>query len=195
MSLEVRYPDVDMRGIHRPDPITDSVPSRIQAGASVFQTPRVALCSTDRQAALGSDMSRVRADSTPTRAARTPRRAKRSRKMTKRLASTLTLAAALAVAAVAVPAAAASADVSQTPVATDCPSGYQRLSLDFLASQGPYRVPFLIDAGHNNNGFVCGLAVPEAARLALCGPDCPVPVLYLFTEDDSPAQGKAQVGG
>jgi hypothetical protein len=115
--------------------------------------------------------------------------------MTKRLASTLTLAAALAVAAVAVPAATASADVSQTPVATGCPTGSPPLSLAFLASQGPYQLPFRLDAGGNKNGFVCGLAVPEAARLALCGPDCPVPVLYLFTEDDNPAHLHAQLGG
>lgn len=115
--------------------------------------------------------------------------------MTKRLASALTLAAAVAVATVAVPAGSASADVSQTPVKTGCPSGYQHLRLEFLASQGPYQVPFRLDAGGNNNDLVCGLAVPEAVRRALCGPDCPVPVLYEFTEDDNPAQLHAQLGG
>ena len=139
-------------------------------------------------------MSRVRADSTTTRAARTPRRAKRSTKMAKRLASTLTLAAALAVAAVAVPAATASADVSQTPVATGCPTGTPPRSLAFLASQGPYQLPFRLDAAGNNNGIICAHAVPEAARLAHCGPDCPVPVLYLFREDDSPAQRSLELG-
>ena len=139
-------------------------------------------------------MSRVRADSTTTRAARTLRRAKRSTKMAKRLASTLTLAAALAVAAVAVPAASASADVSQTPVATGCPTGTPPLSLAFLASQGPYQLPFRLDAAGNNNGIICAHAVSEAARLAHCGPDCPVPVLYLFRDDDSSAQRSLELG-
>ena len=139
-------------------------------------------------------MSRVRADSTTTRAARTLRRAKRSTKMTKRLASTLTLAAALAVAAISVPAATASADVSQTPVATGCPTGTPPLSLAFLASQGPYQLPFRLDAAGNNNGIICAHAVPEAARLAHCGPDCPVPVLYLFRDDDSSAQRSLELG-
>jgi len=139
-------------------------------------------------------MSGVRADCTTTRAARTPRRAKRSTKMAKRLASTLTLAAALAVAAVAVPAATASADVSQTPVATGCPTGTPPLSLAFLASQGPYQLPFRLDAAGNNNGIICAHAVPEAARLAHCGPDCPVPVLYLFRDDDSSAQRSLELG-
>ena len=115
--------------------------------------------------------------------------------MTKRLASTLTLAAALAVATVAIPAASASADVPQTPVKTGCPTGIPPISLEFLASQGPYQLPFRLDAAGNNNGIVCGRAVPEAARLALCGRDCPVPVLYEFTEDDNPAQLHAQLGG
>ena len=49
-------------------------------------------------------------------------------------------------------------------------------------------MPFRLDAAGNNNGIVCAHAVPEALRLAQCGPDCPVPVLYLFRDDDSPAQ-------
>jgi hypothetical protein len=92
------------------------------------------------------------------------------------------------VAAFVVPAGAASADVSQTPVTTGCPTGTPPLSLAFLASQGPYQLPFRLDAAGNNNGIVCAHAVPEALRLAQCGPDCPVPVLYLFRDDDSPAQ-------
>ena len=115
--------------------------------------------------------------------------------MTKRLASRLTAAAALAVAAVAIPVGTASADVSQTPVTTGCPTGIPPISLKFLASQGPYQLPFRLDAAGNNDGYVCGRAVPAAARRALCGSDCPVPVLYEFTEDDNPAQLHAQVGG
>jgi hypothetical protein len=99
------------------------------------------------------------------------------------------------VAAIAVPASTASADVSQTPVTTGCASGYQRLRVDFLESQGPYQAPRLIDTSHNNNGYVCALALPEAVRLKFCGPDCPVPVLYQFFDDDNPAQQNAQVDG
>ena len=115
--------------------------------------------------------------------------------MTKRLASTLTLATALVVAAVLIPVGSASADVKQTPVTTGCPTGIPPISLRFLASQGPYQLPFRLDAAGNNDGVVCGRPVPEAARLAQCGADCPVPVLYLFRENDSPAQRDLQLGG
>jgi len=115
--------------------------------------------------------------------------------MTKRLASRLTLAAALVAATVAVPVGSASADITQTPVTTGCPTGTPPLSLDYLAHQGPYQLPFRLDAEGNNNGIVCAHAVPEAARLAHCGSDCPVPVLYLFRDDDSPAQRNLQLGG
>lgn len=111
--------------------------------------------------------------------------------MTKRLASTLTLAAALVVAAVVVPVGSASADVTQTPVTTGCPSAFEHLTVDFLESQGPYQAPRRTDDGGNKNGYVCSKPIPEAARLAHCGPDCPVPVLYLFKDDDSPAQRTA----
>jgi hypothetical protein len=103
------------------------------------------------------------------------------------------LAGVLATAALAV--GTASADVSQTPIETGCPAGYEHLSVASLEATGPYRVPRRLDAAGNNNGFICGLAFPEAARLALCGPSCPVRVLYLFAEDDNPASLRAQVGG
>jgi hypothetical protein len=116
--------------------------------------------------------------------------------MTKRLARTLPLAAAVAVAAAfVVPVGTAAAEVSQTPVATGCPSGWERLSVAFLESQGPYQLPRRIDTAGNNNGFVCAHAYPEAARRAMCGPPCPVPVLYQFQDDDNPAHLHAQVGG
>src|SRR4030095_405920 len=99
------------------------------------------------------------------------------------------------VAAIAVPASTASADVSQTPVTTGCASGYQRLRVDFLESQGPSPAPRLIDPSPQNIGYVCALALPEAVRLKFCGPDCPVPVLYQFFDDDNPAQQNAQVDG
>jgi hypothetical protein len=109
--------------------------------------------------------------------------------MTKRFLLALVLAASAAVAA-----GGARADVSQTPVATGCPAGYAHMSLDELLAAGPYFVARRVDAAGNDNGSVCALALPEAARLALCGASCPVPVLYQFTDDDNPAKLNAQVG-
>lgn len=37
------------------------------------------------------------------------------------------------------------------------------------------------------NGSVCALPLPDSVRLSLCGNSCPVPVVYLFTDDNSPA--------
>jgi hypothetical protein len=107
--------------------------------------------------------------------------------MSKRIWGSL---AALAVAAVvAAGAGTAGANVTQTPVATGCPAGFARLSLDWLASQGPYHAPAQLDAAGNQDGYVCARALPDAARDELCGPSCLVPVLYEFTEDDNPAAG------
>jgi hypothetical protein len=64
------------------------------------------------------------------------------------------------------------------------PSLYQLLSVAFLESQGPYQMPRRLDTAGNNNGFICAHALADAATLALCGPACPVPVLYDFLEDD-----------
>lgn len=89
----------------------------------------------------------------------------------------------------------ARADVSQTPVETGCPAGFAHLSVASLEAAGPYGLPRLLDSAGNDNGFVCGLALPEGARLARCGPACPVPVLFLFDEDDNAARERAQVGG
>jgi hypothetical protein len=74
-----------------------------------------------------------------------------------------------------------------TPPQTGCPAGYDRLSVEELASQG-YGAPGRVDQAGNGNGWVCGLAMPEAFRRTQCGPDCPVPVVYLFRDDDLPAR-------
>lgn len=76
-----------------------------------------------------------------------------------------------------------SASAAAEPVSDGCPPSFQRLSLVFLASQGPYQQPFTIDATGNNNGYVCGKPVNEAAYEAVCGSTCPVPVLYNFIDD------------
>jgi len=79
------------------------------------------------------------------------------------------------------------APAAAIPTETGCPSGYQVLVVDELLAQG-YQIPATIDAEGNNNGLVCGHAFPEAVRQQLCGPDCGVPVLYLFRDDDLKAQ-------
>jgi hypothetical protein len=73
------------------------------------------------------------------------------------------------------------------PTDTGCPSGYPVLVVDELLAQG-YQVPAIVDAEGNNNGLICGHAFPEAVRQKFCGPDCPVPIIYNFIDDDLKAQ-------
>lgn len=70
-----------------------------------------------------------------------------------------------------------------TPVDTGCPASSEVLTLDELAAQGPYRLPFAIDATGNGDGVVCAMPVNTRAAEQLC-PDCPVPVLYRFRDND-----------
>ena len=96
---------------------------------------------------------------------------------------------------------AARADVSQTPVATACPAGYEHLSVASLEAAGPYYVPRLVDTAGNNDGYVCGLAQPDSVRDAFCKQGGVVACLlaqlglphYVFKDDDNPASHKAQV--
>jgi hypothetical protein len=89
----------------------------------------------------------------------------------------------------------AQADVSQTPVTTACPAGYERLSVASLEAQGPYAVPRRVDSAGNNNGYVCGLAQPDSVRDAFCKQGGVVACLleqlglphYVFRDDDNPA--------
>ena len=67
---------------------------------------------------------------------------------------------------------------------TKCPHKFKRLSVAYLELQGPYRLPRQLDEAGNNNGYVCGQALSEEERQEICGPDCPVPVIYFFGEDD-----------
>ena len=95
----------------------------------------------------------------------------------------------------------ACADVSQTPVATACPAGYEHLSVASLEAAGPYYLPRRVDTAGNNNGSVCGLAQPDRVRDAFCKQGGVVACLleqlglphYVFTDDDNPASQKAQV--
>jgi hypothetical protein len=85
---------------------------------------------------------------------------------------------------------ATAAPAAAIPTETGCPSSSQVLSVAELIPLG-YRAPAIIDDpanGGNGNGLVCGLPLPEAYRQATCGPDCPVPVIYLFSDDNLPAQ-------
>ena len=89
----------------------------------------------------------------------------------------------------------ARADVSQTPVATACPTGYERLSVAALEAAGPYYLPRLVDTAGNNDGDVCGNAQPDSVRDAFCRQGGTVACLlellglphYVFKDDDSPA--------
>jgi hypothetical protein len=81
----------------------------------------------------------------------------------------------------------AAAAPPELPTETGCPAASQVLVVQDLLPLG-YRAPAIIDAEGNNNGLVCGLPLPEAFRQAFCGPDCPVPIIYLFRDDDLPAQ-------
>jgi hypothetical protein len=95
----------------------------------------------------------------------------------------------------------AHADISQTPVATACPAGYEHLSVASLEAAGPYIVPRRVDTAGNNNGSVCGLALPDSVRDVHCKLGGLVACqlaqlglpLYQFTDDDNPASQNAQV--
>ena len=108
------------------------------------------------------------------------------------MARRFTIALAITGAAVALATAAAvAAAADATPVKTGCPAKYHVLSVGDLTALG-YQVPAFLDAvenGGNGNGYVCGLPLPDAACLAAQPghTSCPVPVLYQFKEDDSPA--------
>jgi hypothetical protein len=45
-----------------------------------------------------------------------------------------------------------------------------------------YQVPATLDAEGNQDGFVCGRPLPPQQ----CGDDCPVPHLFLFSENIFP---------
>jgi hypothetical protein len=81
----------------------------------------------------------------------------------------------------------AAAAPPELPTETGCPAGSQVLVVSDLLAMG-YVLPGILDAEGNQDNLVCGLPLPEAFRQAWCGPDCPVPVIYLFRENDLPAR-------
>ena len=70
----------------------------------------------------------------------------------------------------------------------ECRGAFELLSVTYLEAQGPYRVPRQVDEAGNKNGYVCAKALPESQRQKICGPECPVPVLYFFTDDELPTE-------
>jgi hypothetical protein len=97
----------------------------------------------------------------------------------------------------------ARADVSQTPLATACPAGYQHLSVAALEASAPYILPRRVDTAGNDNGLVCGLALPNSVRDEDCKNGGLVACIlgqlglpiYHFTDDDNPAAGTSPAGG
>jgi hypothetical protein len=93
------------------------------------------------------------------------------------------------------------ADATETPLTTACPAGYDLLSVDALEAAGPYVKPRRIDTSGNNNGYVCGLALPDSVRTASCklgsAPACALAAVdlpvYAVKDDDNPASQNAQV--
>ena len=81
----------------------------------------------------------------------------------------------------------AAATPPELPTETGCPAGYQVLVVSDLLARG-YVVPGILDAEGNQDNLVCGLPLPEAFRQQFCGPDCPVPIIYLFADNDLPAR-------
>ena len=100
-----------------------------------------------------------------------------------------TVAAAAAVAVVAGLATTAGA----TPPATGCPTGHTHRSLTYFAELSPiYHAPFEIDAEGNGDGFVCALELPDGYKRSVerqIGHELPVPLLFLLSDNDSPAAG------
>ena len=74
------------------------------------------------------------------------------------------------------------------PTETGCPAGYQVLVVSDLVAMGYQVLPEAIDAAGNQDGLIFGLPLPEPVRQQLCGPDCPIPITYLFDENDLPAR-------
>jgi hypothetical protein len=96
------------------------------------------------------------------------------------------------------------ADTSQTPTTTACPAGYEVLNLEALpGTEGdPYVFPYVIDRAGNNDGLVCGLALPDAFRDAECrnagGPACDIQAaglpIYHLMDNSIPAGDTAAAG-
>lgn len=71
-----------------------------------------------------------------------------------------------------------------TPAETGCPSGFQYLSLDFLRGEGPYMLPFVLDAEGNGDGFICGKPYNDVVFAISCPDGCGgIPIFYNFIDN------------
>jgi hypothetical protein len=76
------------------------------------------------------------------------------------------------------------AATAATPKDTGCPSGYQLLSLEFLRQEGPYMVPFVLDAEGNRDGSVCGKPYNDVVFAIFCPDGCGgIPIYYSFMDN------------
>jgi hypothetical protein len=77
-----------------------------------------------------------------------------------------------------------------------CPEGFQLLGVAALEQMGPYALPPLIDAAGNDDGWVCGNALPPGEEQNRCNKEGPGSVpcqlialglpTYEFTDNDVP---------
>ena len=91
----------------------------------------------------------------------------------------------------------ARANASQHPAVTGCPASFEHLSIAALEASGPYPDSVFggIDRAGNDNGYICGLAQPDAVRDAYCRQGaqiaCELEQLglphYVLKDDNSPA--------
>ncbi len=101
---------------------------------------------------------------------------------------TITLAFVLALSVTTVATATPMNSAVPTPPETGCPAAYDLLAVTFLESQGPYRLPRIVDEQGNNNGHICAKALSQGRRDVFCRDrDCP-DIVYYFRDDDLPAK-------
>jgi hypothetical protein len=72
---------------------------------------------------------------------------------------------------------------------TGCPAGYQLLSVAALEATGPYAAPGEVDSSGNNDGYVCGHAVPLGEAEAICKNQSPVACELLSHNPPLPVYG------
>jgi hypothetical protein len=81
---------------------------------------------------------------------------------------------------------------SATPVTTGCPSAYEAKTVDEWVALGYPFAPARVDDEGNRDGVACGLALPDGYRwgrfVKALGFEPLVDVIYLFGDNDSPAQ-------
>ena len=84
------------------------------------------------------------------------------------------------------------APVAATPLQTGCPSGYAAKTVVEWEAMGDYRVPRRVDEAGNQDGIVCGRALPDGFlfgwAITANGLNPTVDVLYLFSDNNNPAQ-------